>query len=129
MTDFQRGKTMNRRILLSPLALAVLLIGLVSSTAQETKTKSPVNRYGLTLKYRKAGEDDFKKDQKYAIECFQEDETGNGIFISQGGALSVVSKGLFKGGDGKDKNPLSQHGFDMKVRPADTKAKTAQFAV
>src|SRR5262249_45587771 len=61
------------------------------------------------------------------VECFQEEETGNGIYVAQSGALSVVPKGLFKSGDGK--GPLSQHGFSISVRPADKKAKTPSFGV
>jgi len=120
---------MTRRVLVPQLALAVLLLGIVYADAQDDKAKSPGNKYGLTLKYRKVGEAEFKKDQKYALECFQEEETGNGIYVSQTGALSAVAKSLFKGGDGKDKGPLSQHGFEVAVRPADGKAKAPEFGV
>jgi len=41
----------------------------------------------------------------------------------------VVPKGLFKGGDGKDKGPLSQHGFSIPVPPRDSKAKTPSYGV
>src|SRR5438132_2262190 len=118
---------MMNRILVSQLALVVLLSSFVASSAQDGKSKPPTIRYGLTLKYRKAGEDDFKATQKYALECFQEEETGNGLYISQTGALCVLSKGLFKAGDGKEKGPLSQHGFEITVRKADDK--TAKFGV
>jgi hypothetical protein len=40
--------------------------------------------------------------------------------------MSVVPKSQFKGGDGS-KNPLSQHGFSISVRPSDSKAKTPSF--
>jgi len=122
---------MTRRALVSQLALTLLLFAFASADAQDDKdkTKAPTNKYGLTLKYRKFDQDEFKKDQKYALECFQEEETGNGIYVAQTGALSVVPKALFKGGDGKDKGPLSQHGFSIAVRPADSKAKTPSFGV
>lgn len=117
---------MIRRVLTLQLGLTLLLFAFVSADAQEEKTKPPVNKYGLTLKYRKHTEDEFSK-QKYTLECFQEEETGNGIYVCQTGALSVVPKGLFKGGDGK--GPLSQHGFAISVRPADSKAKQPSFGV
>jgi hypothetical protein len=120
---------MTRRILVSQLALTMLLFAFVSADAQEEKTKAPVNKYGLTLKYRKFDQEEFDAKQKYALECFQEEETGNGIYVAQTGALSVVPKGLFKGGDGKDKGPLSQHGFSVSVRPSDSKAKTPKYGV
>lgn len=117
---------MSRRILVSQLALAVLLVGFVSSQAQDTKAKAPTCRHGLALKYRKAGEDDFKANQKYAAECYQE-EAGNGIYISQTGALSVLSRSQFKAGEARDKDPRFQHGLELTVRKAD--GKTAKFGV
>src|SRR5262245_50261054 len=114
---------MRRRILVSQLALAVLLVGLVSSRAQDSKAKPADPSHGLTLKYRKTGETDFKPTQKYAVECFK-DQSGNGIYITQTGALCAVPKSLFKTGDGKD--PLFQHGLEFSVRKAD--GKTASFA-
>ncbi len=115
------------RVVVSQLILIVLLSSFAASSAQDAKGKPPAIRYGLTLKYRKAGEDDFKATQKYALECFQEEETGNGLYITQTGALSVLSKGLFKAGEGKEKGPLSQHGFEITVRKADDK--TVKFGV
>ena len=117
---------MTRRILVSQLALALLLGGMVSSQAQDTKTKPPTCRHGLAIQYRKAGEDDFKATQKYAAECFQE-ESGTGIYISQTGALSVIPKSLFKAGDAKSKDPLFQHGLELTVRKAD--GKTVKFGL
>src|SRR4051794_32723650 len=109
---------MSRRILLSQLALAMLLGGVVSSRAQDTKAKAPDCRHGLTMEYRKAGEDDLKATQKYAAECYQE-EAGTGIYISQTGALSVLPKSLFKADTAKNKDPLFQHGLELSVRKAD----------
>src|SRR5438270_10408262 len=106
---------MTRRIVVSQLALAVLLGGIVSLQAQDTKVKPPDCRHGLSLKYRKAGEDDFKPNQKYSVECYQE-EAGNGLYISQTGALSAVPKGLFKAGESKGTDPLFQHGLELSVR-------------
>jgi hypothetical protein len=117
---------MSRRVLVSQLALILLLLGFVSSQAQDSKVKPPVCRHGLALKYRKAGEDDFKVKQKYAAECYQE-ESGNALYLSQTGSLSVLSKGLFKAGTGTDKDPRFQHGLELTVRKAD--GKTAKFGI
>jgi hypothetical protein len=114
---------MTRRILASQLALALLLGGVV---AQDAKVKPPDCRHGLTMEYRKAGEDDFKTTQKYSAECYQE-EGGTGLYISQTGSLSVIPKSLFKAGDGKSKDPLFQHGLELTVRKAD--GKTAKFGI
>src|SRR5262245_53065699 len=120
---------MTRRVLVSQLALVMLLLTFAASEGQETKTKSPTIRYGLTLKYRKTGQAEFIKDQKHAVECWQEQETENAIYISSTAAVSAVRKGLFKGGDGKEKGPLSQYGLDILVRRADTKEKNPSFGV
>jgi hypothetical protein len=104
----------------------MVLAGFVSSEAQETKSKAPTCRYGVAVKYRKAGEDDFKATQKYSVECYQED-SGNAIYVSQSGGLSSVSKGQFKAADAKDKAPLSEYGLELPVRKAD--GKTAKFGV
>jgi len=45
------------------------------------------------------------------------------VYITQTGALCLVPKGLFKAGDGKEKGPLAQHGFEITVRTADNKTK------
>jgi len=118
---------MTRRILASQLGLVMLLLTFAATEGQEAKTKNPIVRYGLTLKYRKTGQDEFIKDQKRSVECWQEQETENAIYISDNANLSVVSKGLFKGGDGK--GPLSQHGLDILVRKADSKDKNPRFGV
>jgi len=118
---------MSRRVLVSQLALATLLLTLASADAQDDKVKPAVNRYGLVVKYRKAGQDEFS-NQKYTLECYEEEQTGNGLYVCQSGHLSAVSKGLFKGGDGK--GVQSQHGLEITVRPSDTKAKDKpKFAV
>jgi hypothetical protein len=88
--------------------------------------KPPVNRHGLVLKYRKAGEDSFRATRRYALECFQE-ESGAGVYVSETGTVAVVAASLFRPGEGKEKAPLPQHGFELTVRRAD--GKTARFGV
>ena len=90
------------------------------------KGKPPVNRYGLLLKYRKAGEDSFKATRSCALECFQQ-EDGSGIYLSQSGALAVIPASLFEAGEGKEKGPLAQHGLELAVRKAD--GKTVKFGL
>jgi hypothetical protein len=108
----------------------LLVLFLFSSRAflqsRPAKDTPPVNRYGLVLKYRKAGGDDFKAAGSYSLECFQ-DAGGKGIFISQTGALGVVPRRLFKVVEGKEKGPLAQHGFVLRVRKAD--GKTVKFGI
>jgi hypothetical protein len=101
------------------LAGAVSLLGLVVllAPAAEGPGKPPVCRFGLVLKYRKAGEDSFRASRRYSLECYQE-ATGAGVYLSQTGALAVVPPGLFKAGEGREKAPLSQHGFELAVAGA-----------
>ena len=46
----------------------------------------------MVLKARKGGEKDFEKAAKYGIEVFEDNRTGNLIFVSQTGAISVLPK-------------------------------------
>jgi hypothetical protein len=46
----------------------------------------------MVLKARKGGETDFEKARKYGIEVFQDNRTGNLIFISDVGAIAVLPK-------------------------------------
>jgi hypothetical protein len=120
---------MIRRVLVSQLALAALLVSFFPAAhAQDDKAKNPVSLYGLWLKYRKVGQDEFDAKQRFVVECFQEQETGNGIYVHQSGSLSVVAKSLFKGVEGS-KAPLHMHCFELSVRPSDSKAKTPKYAV
>jgi hypothetical protein len=117
---------MNVRHSLACASGCVLFLACASGYQGHTKDRSPVNRYGLVLKYRKTGEDSFRASHSHAVECFQ-DAAGTGVYISQTGALAVVPSALFKPGEGKEKAPLPQHGFELRVRKAG--GETAKFGI
>lgn len=60
--------------------------------------KFPADAKGVTwksamaLRARKAGEPDFPKAKKYGIEVFEDNRTGNLIFISETGSIAVLAK-------------------------------------
>ena len=49
-------------------------------------------RSSLALRARKGGEKDFDKAKKYGIEVFEDNRTGNLIFISETGSVAVLPK-------------------------------------
>src|SRR5689334_22777117 len=98
-----RGKEMLRRILVPLAALIFFLIAGLGSQAQEGKVKDPDNLHALDLKARKVGEDSFGPDTKqYGVEIYQDGNTGDGIHLSEIGAVSVVPAKLFKADGGKE---------------------------
>jgi hypothetical protein len=46
----------------------------------------------MNLKARKAGETDFAKATKYGVEVFQDNRTGNLVFVSETGSIAVLPK-------------------------------------
>ena len=46
----------------------------------------------MALRARKVGEPDFPKAKKYGIEVFEDNRTGNLIFISETGSIAVLPK-------------------------------------
>ena len=46
----------------------------------------------MNLRARKGGEKDFDKAKKYGIEVFEDNRTGNLVFISETGAIAVLGK-------------------------------------
>ena len=46
----------------------------------------------MDLTARKGGEKDFDKAKKFGIEVFQDNRTGNLIFISETGSIAVLPK-------------------------------------
>jgi len=111
---------MSRRILIPLTALALSLMACLGSRAQEGKVKEPDNLHALDLKARKVGEDSFGPDTKqYGVEIYQDGNTGDGIHLSEVGALSLVPAKLFKASDAKEvKAALWQHGLLLGARPA-----------
>jgi len=111
---------MLRRILVPLAALVFFLIVGLGSQAQEGKVKDPDNQHALDLKVRKVGEENFGPDTKqYGVEVYQDGNTGDGIHLSEIGAVSLVPAKLFKSSDGKGaKAALWQHGLLLGARPA-----------
>ena len=46
----------------------------------------------MALGARKAGDENFAKARKYGIEAFQDNRTGNLVFISETGSIAVLPK-------------------------------------
>jgi hypothetical protein len=67
------------------------------ATAPNT-AKIPADARGVTwksamaLRARKAGEKEFDKAKKYGIEVFEDNRTGNLIFIAENGSIAVLPK-------------------------------------
>jgi hypothetical protein len=76
--------------------------------------KAPKALYGLTLRVRKAGEDNFNdKTQKYGVEVFQDENTGGLIYISETGSIATApSVGAVTAGQGVD----WKHAMTLKAR-------------
>jgi hypothetical protein len=55
-------------------------------------TKGVTWKNAMALKARKGGEKDFEKAAQYGIEVFQDNRTGNLIFISETGSIAVLPK-------------------------------------
>jgi len=52
----------------------------------------PTWKAAMALAARKVGDKDFDKARKYGIEAFQDNRTGNLVFISETGAIAVLPK-------------------------------------
>ncbi|MFO0927925.1 MAG: hypothetical protein U0736_12935 [Gemmataceae bacterium] len=112
---------MSNRILFPLLGLSLLLAA-AASPAQDGKAKDPESRYAMDLRVRKAGESDFSKDtKKVGVEVYTDGPSGDGVYLSETGTVSVVPAKLFKSGDGKAREPLFRHGLALKGRPAGEK--------
>ena len=74
--------------------------------------------YAMELRVRKAGDPDFNKDTpKWGVEVFFDDPTGNGVYLSQTGAISVGT-GIPDKAIEKSKPPVWLHGMEMQARKA-----------
>jgi len=98
--DFVTGKT--RRIAVEvfedPNANALVYLsetGSIAVVANPGKLQDggpPTWKAAMALAARKAGDKDFDKARKYGIEAFQDNRTGNLVFISETGAIAVLPK-------------------------------------
>jgi hypothetical protein len=55
------------------------------------KPKKPKWTHALDLKYRKGGQAEFDDKMQYGVEIFKDENTGNLVYISQTGAVSVIA--------------------------------------
>ncbi|QDU23037.1 hypothetical protein [Urbifossiella limnaea] len=58
--------------------------------AGKAETRGVTWRAAMNLKARKAGETDFAKAAKYGVEVFQDNRTGNLVFVSETGSIAVL---------------------------------------
>jgi hypothetical protein len=96
--------------------------GNVAVVPEQGETKpsdqDPAWLHGLDLAIRKAGEPVFGKGtRQYGIEVFRDEATGNLLFISETGTLSVVSGGAkLPAPTPNAKEPVWSHGWNVKAR-------------
>jgi hypothetical protein len=58
----------------------------------EGKSKAPELRHAMDLQVRKAGEKEFSKEsKKFGVEAYGDENSGNLIYISETGDITVVS--------------------------------------
>lgn len=87
---------MSKRNVFGLIGLVCFMVGMLVGQqvsfvhAQAAKAKSPVWKFGLDLKARQGGNDDFDKARKYGIEVFLDENTNNLVYISETGSIAVV---------------------------------------
>ena len=68
-------------------------VAVVPKASRNDQMRGVTWKTAMNLKARKAGEKEFTdKTKKYGIEVFQDNRTGNLVFISETGAIAVVPK-------------------------------------
>jgi hypothetical protein len=73
-------------------AVALVPASLSGAPETGTKVKAPESKRAMDLGCRKAGEADFTKaTQRFGVEVYSDPNTGNTVYISETGALSVVA--------------------------------------
>ena len=88
---------MTRRASAGMAAVAFILGGIASQfvppVLAQADAKAPTWRYGINARVRLADETSFNKEtKKYGIEVFQDETTGNLIYISETGSIAVAPK-------------------------------------
>ncbi len=71
-------------------AIAAVPAGLSTLPEAGAKVKPPEWKHAMVLACRKAGESDFKTAKRYGVEVFLDANTGNTVYVSETGSLSVV---------------------------------------
>jgi hypothetical protein len=67
-------------------------IAVAPNTARDENKKGVAWRTAMNLRARKGGEKEFDKARKFGIEVFEDNRTGNLIFMSETGAIAVLPK-------------------------------------
>lgn len=79
-------------------ALATFILGGIAShfvppVFAQGDPKAPTWKYGLNTRVRKGNEASFTKDTaKFGIEVYVDENTGNLIYVSETGSISVVPR-------------------------------------
>ena len=90
-----------------------------SNVTPAAKPKAPTWLWGLDLKARTGGTDDFDKARKFGVEVFKDENAGNLIYISETGAIAVAPAGNL-GPAAKPKPPTWLWALDLKARTGGT---------
>jgi hypothetical protein len=67
-------------------------VAVVPNSGKLSDTRGVTWKTAMNLKSRKGGEKDFEKAKKFGIEVFQDNRTGNLVFVSETGAIAVLPK-------------------------------------
>jgi hypothetical protein len=86
----------SKRTVVGLLGMVVFLVGWlvgqqVSTVSAQQGGKGPTWSHSFDLKARPYREEDWDKAKKYGIEVFKDEKTGNLIYISETGSISVVA--------------------------------------
>jgi hypothetical protein len=110
---------------------SIAVIARPARSSESKRPPAPQWRYGLELKVRKAEETDFTaKTTRYGIEVYVDASNGNLIYISETGAIAVVSSASAGPPPAKILPPQWRHGLKIKARRAgepDFTAKTQAY--
>lgn len=89
--------------------------------------KAPRALHGLTLKVRKGGEKAFEAARTFAVEVFEDRNTGGLVYLTETGAIAVAPAPA----EVKTKQkPVWTHGFDLRARKAGEEfGKAARYGV
>ncbi len=88
-------------------------IAVVPGAASKDSSKRPEWLEAMELKARKAGEKEFDRARKCAIEVFRDENNGNLIYITDAGNIAVLTSVPFT--DSKA-SPTWKHAMELKVR-------------
>jgi hypothetical protein len=79
--------------------------------------KAPQWDHSIDLNVRKGGEKDWKTASKVGIEIYRDANTGNLVYVTDGGAVAVIAEAAES--KDKEKAPSWLHGLDLAVRKAE----------